>query len=136
MTTKSLDDYKDLFFNKKAVAHLAIVRKNNIPHVTPVWFDVSEEDYKNDLINVNSAKGRVKTNNLTVGSKVSLSIVDPENIYRYIGINGVVQQILEGEEGLKHINQLSYKYTGNKVYQNIKPGEIRVKYIIKIENIF
>ena len=136
MTTKSLADYKDLLMDKKPIAHLAIIRKNNIPHVTPVWFDMSENDFRNGIINVNSAKGRVKTNNLSVGHKVSLSIVDPDNIYRYIGINGVIQETISGEKGVEHINQLSYKYTGNKVYQNLKTGEVRVKYIIKIESIF
>ena len=136
LTTKDLNNFKDLFFEKKAIAHLAIVRKNNVPHVTPVWFNVSQQDFEKNLINVNSAKGRVKTNILEVGSKVSLSIVDPDNIYRYIGINGIIQDVIEGEEGLQHINDLSHKYTGQKTYQNLKPGEIRIKYIIKIENTF
>lgn len=136
MTDKNIENYKDLFFDKKTLAHLAIVRKNNIPHVTPVWFDLSKEDFENGIINVNSAKGRVKSNNLSIGSKVSLSIVDTDSIYRYIGINGVVQQILEGQEAIDHINQLSFKYTGNKVYKNLKNDDQRVKYVIRIESIF
>ena len=136
MTTKDLTNYKDLFFEKKAIAHLAIVRKNNVPHVTPVWFNVSKQDFDKNLINVNSAKGRVKTNILEVGSKVSLSIVDPDNFYRYIGINGIIQDVIEGKEGLQHINDLSYKYTGQKTYQNLKHGEISIKFIIKIESTF
>ena len=73
---------------------------------------------------------------MEVGSKVSLSIVDPDNFYRYIGINGIIQDVIEGKEGLQHINDLSNKYTGQKTYQNLKPGEIRIKYIIKIESTF
>ena len=136
LSHKNLDDYKDLLFEKKAVAHLAIVRKNNIPHVSPVWFDLSLDDYENKIINVNSAKGRVKVNNMAVGSKISLSIVDPNNIYRYIGINGVIEKIIEGSEAGKHIDQLAFKYLGEKKYPNARPNEERVKYVIKIESIF
>ena len=136
MTNKSLDDYKDLLFEKKVLAHLAIVRKNNIPHVTPVWFDLSEEDFKNKIINVNSAKGRVKSNNMSVGSKISLSIVDSENIYRYLGINGEIKEVIEGSEAFAHIDQLALKYLGQEKYPNLKPNEQRVKYIIAINSIF
>lgn len=136
MTSKNLDDYKDLLFEKKAIAHLAIVRKNNIPHVSPVWFDLSADDYKDNIINVNSAKGRVKANNMTLGSKISLSIVDPENIYRYIGINGSIKEIIDGPDADNHIDQLAFKYLGKEKYPNAKPDEKRVKYVIKIENIF
>lgn len=136
MTTKNLNDFRDLLFDKKVIAHLAIVRKNNVPHVSPVWFDLSENDYKTGIINVNSAKGRVKANNLSSGSKVSLSIVDPDNIYRYIGINGEIKEVIDGPEATKHIDQLAFKYLGKEKYPNAKPGEQRVKYIIKIENVF
>ena len=136
MTTKNLKDYKDLLFDKKAVAHLAMVRKNNIPHVSPVWFDLSEKDYNDKIINVNSAKGRVKANSLAVGSKVSLSIVDPDDIYRYIGINGEIRKVIDGSEANDHIDKLAFKYLGKEKYPNAKPGEQRVKYVIKIESIF
>lgn len=121
---------------KKAVAHLAIVRKNNIPHVSPVWFDLSKDDFENGILKVNSAKGRVKANNMAVGSKISLSIVDPDNIYRYLGINGEIVQVVEGQEAFDHIDQLAFKYLGKEKYPNLKPNEERVKYVIKIESIF
>jgi hypothetical protein len=136
VTNKNIDDFKDLLFTKKALAHLAIVRKNNIPHVSPVWFDLSEQDLKNMIININSAKGRVKSNNMVVGSKVSLSIVDPDNLYRYLGLNGEIKELIFGEEAIRHIDNLSLKYRGKDKYENLKPSEERVKYIIKIENIF
>lgn len=136
MPNKDLSDFKDLLIDKKALAHFAIVRKNNIPHVTPVWFNLSEDDFKQGLININTAKGRVKANNLEIGSKISLSIVDPDNIYRYVGINGIIQEVIEGEGGLEHINELSFKYRGDNVYRNLKSGEIRIKYVIKIVNTF
>lgn len=136
MTSKNINEYKDLLFEKKALAHLAIVRKNNVPHVSPVWFDLSTDDFTNGIINVNSAKGRVKANNMSVGSHVSLSIVDPDNIYRYIGINGTIKKVIEGPEAFNHIDQLAFKYLGKEKYPNLKPNEERVKYVIKIENIF
>ena len=73
---------------------------------------------------------------MAVGSKISLSIVDTDNIYRYLGINGEIVKVIEGQEAFDHIDQLAFKYLGKKKYPNLKPNEERVKYVIKIENIF
>ena len=133
--SKDIEKYKDLFFTKKALAHVAITRKNGTPHVTPVWFDLTEEDFKNGFLKFNSAKGRVKTNNLLVGSKVSISILDPEDAYRYIGLDGEITEIIEGKEAENHIHSLSQKYRG-KEYFDIPENQVRVKYIVKINNVF
>jgi PPOX class probable F420-dependent enzyme len=80
MATTIPDSFKDLL-QKKAFAHLATVMPDGRPQVTPVWFDVDA-----DLIRVNSARGRVKDRNMRRNAKVALSILDPDNPYRYLGI--------------------------------------------------
>ena len=76
-------DYLDLLQQKTAFAHLATIMPDGTPQVTPVWFD-----YTNGTIRVNSAKGRVKARNMREGAPVALSILDPDNPYRYIQIRG------------------------------------------------
>ena len=61
--------YLDLLQDKKSFAHLATIMPDGTPQVTPVWFD-----YTKGKIRVNSAKGRVKTRNMTEGAPVALSI--------------------------------------------------------------
>jgi len=71
--------YLDLLQQKKAFANLATLMPDGSPQVTPVWFD-----YTGGVIRVNTAKGRVKARNLKIGSPVALSIMDPDEPYRYL----------------------------------------------------
>ena len=119
------EDYLDLVGAKKALAHLATIMPDGSPQVTPVWFD-----YTGGKIRVNSAKGRVKSRNMTEGAKVALSIVDPENIYRYIQIRGHVAKTTEAG-GDAHIDSLAKKYLGLDSYPYRSPGEVRI--IFEIE---
>jgi hypothetical protein len=64
------------------------------PQVTPIWFD-----YTHGKIRINSKKGRVKTRNMQEGAPVALSILDPDNPYRYIQIRGRVGR----SEGVTHV---------------------------------
>ena len=119
------EKYLDLLLHKKAFAHLATVMPDGSPQVTPVWFD-----YTNGKIRINTARGRVKAKNMKVGSKVALAIVDPENVYRYIGIRGPV--IAEDEKSADaHIDSLAKKYLNQDKYPFRTPGEQRVTYVIE-----
>ena len=75
------------------------------PQVTPVWFD-----YTNGVIRVNTAKGRVKQRNMKEGSSVALSIMDPDNPYRYVQIRGKVTRMTE-QGADAHIDSLAKKYS-------------------------
>lgn len=133
---KNLADYKDLILDKKAFINLALVKKNGKPHISPIWFDSSEKDLSNNIIFINTAKGRVKAKNLKKGTIIAASIMDPDNSYRYIGFEGEVLDEIIGEEAETHIDNLSYKYTGREKYPHRKPGEIRIKYPIRINHVY
>ena len=116
--------FLDLLTEKKAIAHIATLQPDGSPQVTPVWFD-----YTNGLVRVNTAKGRIKARNLSVGSKVALSILDPDNAYRYIQIRGTVTK--ETTDGaVAHIDSLAKKYLGKDVYPWHNEKETRVIYEI------
>ena len=114
------DAYLDLVTTKKPLAHLATIMKDGSPQVTPVWFD-----YTGGLIRVNSAKGRVKSRNMIEGAKVALSIVDPDNGYRYIQIRGSVSKVTEAG-GDAHIDALAKKYLGLDSYPYRSATETRL----------
>jgi PPOX class probable F420-dependent enzyme len=117
--------YLDLLTTKKAFAHLATQMKDGSPQVTPVWLDFTD-----GMIRVNTARGRVKDRNLKVGSRVALSISDPDNPYRYVQIRGKVTK--ETEQGADaHIDSLAKKYMGVDSYPYRNAAEKRVIYFIE-----
>jgi len=119
------DAFNDLMTSPKAFAHLATVNPDGAPQVTPVWFDMA-----GGKLRVNSAKGRVKSRNMTEGARVALSILDPDNAYRYIQVRGTVVRATE-EGGDAHIDALAKKYLGKDSYPFRQAGEVRV--IFEIE---
>lgn len=120
------DQYKDLL-QKKTFAHLGTIMKDGSPQVTPVWFD---DDGVH--IRVNSAKGRWKDKNMRQRPKVALSILDPENPYRYLQIRGTVVEVTENGADA-HIDSLAKKYLDQDKYPFRQPGEVRVIYKIAVE---
>ena len=122
------DQYKDLL-QKKAFAHLATVMKDGSPQVTPIWFD-----YDGTHVRINSAKGRWKDKNMRNRPKVALSILDPDNPYRYMQIRGTVTEVTENGADA-HIDSLAKKYLGQDKYPYRQPGEERVIYKIAVERV-
>jgi PPOX class probable F420-dependent enzyme len=118
------DAYLDLLTQKKAFADLATLMPDGTPQVTPVWFD-----YTGGVIRVNSAKGRTKVRNMKQGAPVALSIVDPENPYRYLQVRGKVTRVIE-EGASAHIDSLAKKYLDKDKYPWSQPGDVRVTFEI------
>ena len=117
------EKFLDLF-QKKAFANLATLMPDGSPQVTPVWVD-----FDGNHVIVNSARGRQKDKNMQRNAKVALSILDPDNPYRYLEIRGKVDTITE-EGADEHIDKMAKKYLNKDTYPFRKPGEVRV--IVKI----
>jgi PPOX class probable F420-dependent enzyme len=112
-------NYMDLF-KKPAFANLATLNPDGSPQVTPVWVDF---DGKNVL--VNTAKGRVKHRNLERNPRVALAIADPDNPYRYLGIQGRVTEMTDAGADA-HIDRMAKKYLDKDKYPFRQPGEARI----------
>ena len=123
------DKYLDLMNDKIAFAHLATLMPDGSPQVTPVWFD-----YVGGAIRVNSARGRVKDRNMKEGARVALSILDPDNPYRYLQIRGRVRRVTE-DGAAAHIDSLAKKYLDKDKYPFAQPGDVRVIYEIEPERV-
>ena len=109
---------------KPAFAHLATLNRDGSPQVTPVWVD-----YDGTHVLVNTARGRTKAKNLERNPRVALAISDPQNPYRYLGIQGRVVEMTENGAD-PHIDKMAKKYMGKDTYPLRAPGERRV--IVKI----
>jgi PPOX class probable F420-dependent enzyme len=115
------DSHVDLF-HKKAFANLATLMPNGSPQVTPVWVD-----YDGRHVIINTAEGRQKDKNLQRDGRVALSIMDPENPYRYLEVRGHIEQrTRDGAD--QHIDAMARKYLGQDKYPYRQPGEVRVIY--------
>lgn len=121
--------YRDLLTTKPALAHLGTIMEDGRPQVTPIWFS-----YDGDRIALNSARGRVKDRNMRERPQVALSIVDPDNAFRYIQIMGTITEITE-DGGDAHIDTLAQKYLGKSRYPWRQPGEVRVIYKVTLDRV-
>ena len=111
------DSHKDML-GKVTFAHLATLNPDGSPQNTPIWFEFDGEN-----ILINSSKGRWKDRNMRRDARVALSIIDPDNAYRYLEVRGRVVDITE-EEALDHINKLAKMYLGKDEYPFLQPGEV------------
>jgi len=120
------ESHVDLF-RKKAFANLATLMPNGSPQVTPVWVD-----YDGRHVLINTAEGRQKDKNLQRDGRVAVSIMDPENPYRYLEVRGrIAQRTHEGAD--QHIDAMARKYLGQDKYPYRQPGEVRVLYKVAAE---
>ncbi|WP_135364514.1 pyridoxamine 5'-phosphate oxidase family protein [Halosimplex halophilum] len=105
------ESYHELF-DKETYAHFATLTPEGFPHVTPVWVDYDPED---DRVLVNTARSRRKERNVREDPRVGVSMVDPDDAYRYLSVIGEVTALTEdGAEA--HIDELAARYLGVDTY--------------------
>ncbi len=109
----------------KNFAFVATLMKDNSPQITPVWIDLVD-----GMILVNTAQGRVKQRNVSRDPRIAIAIVDRNNPYNMVTIQGqVVEQTTDGADS--HIDKMAKKYLGVEKYPFAAPGEKRI--LLKIE---
>ena len=120
--------YLDLF-QKNTFAHLVTLMPDGSPQVTPVWCD-----FDGQYVLINTAAGRQKDKNLMRDGRAALSMIDPDNAYRYLEVRGrVAERTTNGAD--EHIDKMAKKYMGKDKYPFRKAGEQRVIIKIKPEHI-
>jgi hypothetical protein len=83
---------------------------------------------------INTAQGRQKDKNLQKDKRVALSILDPDNPYRYLEVRGrIIERSLSGAD--EHIDAMALKYLGKEKYPFRQPNEVRVIYKIEPEHV-
>jgi PPOX class probable F420-dependent enzyme len=106
--------------------HVATVNPDGSPQSTPMW--VSLRDGK---ILLNTALGRRKTRNIEHDPRVALSLIDPDNTYRSLQVQGRVVETITGDQAEADIDSLSEKYTGQTPYPWRSPDERRVTFLVE-----
>ncbi len=121
------EKFLDLF-QKRAFASLATIMPDGRPQVTPVWCEL-----EGGKVVINSALGRQKDKNIRRDPRVALTLIDPDNPYRYLEIRGRVVEITQ-QDADATIDRLAKKYLGVDKYPWHRPEEARVIYRVEPEH--
>ena len=118
------EEYRDLF-QRRVFASLVTLMPDGSPQVTPVWCD-----FDGNHVLINTAKGRQKHLNLSRDPRVALTMMDPDNPYRYLEVRGSVEEVTE-EGAWDHIHKMAKKYLDQDKYPYSQPGGVRL--LVKIK---
>ena len=116
---KSLTAAQREFLENPFVGVVVDLRPDGSPHATVVWVDVDD-----DGVSFNTAWPRAKPRYLDADPRVSLTVLDPGDPYRWISITGKATLVADGAN--EQIDRLAKKYTGSDAYQGHNEGETRV----------
>jgi PPOX class probable F420-dependent enzyme len=103
------DSHLDIL-EKEAIAHVATLMPDGSPHVTPVWVDHVDGEY----VRFNTVRGRRKEKNIAKDPRVGVSVIDPEDPYRFVSVRGEATVTEEG--AVDHIDELAAAYMGVDEY--------------------
>ncbi len=120
------ESHKDLL-ETTALADIATIGPDGAPHVNPVWFG-----WDGKQLSFSQTKTRQKYKNLHKDNRISISIVDPTNPYRYIEIRGKVVEFIEDPDKA-FIDSMAKKYLGQDKYPWSQPGDERVVVVVEPE---
>ena len=114
----------------KNFASLSTLMKDGSPQVSTTWIDYDGTD-----ILINTAEGRLKTNNAIRDPRVAIVVSEEGNPYNSVNIRGKVieQNTSQADE---HIDKLAKQYFGLDKYLRQSPDEKRIILKIKPERVF
>lgn len=126
-TTTIPENYRDLL-ESKALAHVATIGPDGEPQVNPVWFG-----WDGQHLLFSQTTTRQKTRNLERDNRIALSIVDPNNDYRYLEIRGRVVRV-DPDPDKAFIDAMAQKYLGQEKYPWNRPSDERVVMVVEPEH--
>ncbi|MGI8309568.1 PPOX class F420-dependent oxidoreductase [Saccharopolyspora hattusasensis] len=120
-------DRQDIL-NKRAFGHVATIGPHGEPQSSPVWID-----WDGQYLKFSQTKTRQKYRNLKREPRISVSVHDPDEPYRYVEVRGKVTKI-EDDPGNAFLNKMAKKYLDENEYPWPQPGEERVVVYVEPEH--
>jgi PPOX class probable F420-dependent enzyme len=102
----AIPDGFELLLEGPLFGHLATVRPDGSPQVNAMWFD-----WDGELLRFTHTAKRQKYRNITANPAVAMSVIDPDNSYRFLEVRGVVEEIVPDPTGTFYM-QLNDRYGG------------------------
>jgi PPOX class probable F420-dependent enzyme len=97
-------------------------------HSTVIWINAEDRS-----VAVNSAIGRKWPTNLQRDPRVTVLIYGEGNPNEYVEIRGTASATREGAD--EHIDALAKKYVGQDRFQDRRPGQERIKFVIRPQRV-
>jgi PPOX class probable F420-dependent enzyme len=123
-----LNDKQLEFLENPFVGVVTTLREDGSPHSTVVWVDVED-----GVPSFNTALGRKKPTNLEKDPRAALLVIDPQDTYKWVSVDGTVETTTEGAD--PQIDKLAKKYLGKDEYPFRNPEEQRVTVRITPERV-
>jgi PPOX class probable F420-dependent enzyme len=123
-----LDQNQTQFLEQPFVGVATTLRKDGSPHSTVVWVDID-----NGNLSFNTAVGRAKERHIRENPKVALTVVDPQDAYKWVSVSGDAELTTEGAD--PQIDRLAKKYLGKDEYPWRNPEEQRITVRITPEKV-
>lgn len=85
---------------------IATLMPDGSPQLTQTWVTTDGEH-----VVINIVEGSQKSRNIARDTRVSVNVVDPDNVFRYYAVRGRVVDVTT-EGGAESIDEISHKYLG------------------------
>jgi PPOX class probable F420-dependent enzyme len=119
-----LTDEQVALLQGRNFAVVATLKPDGAAQTSVVWVDTDGEH-----VIFNTRNDRAKGKHLRRDPRVSISVFDADNPYRYFEVEGIAELDVEGANA--HIHELSQRYSGidfhtpeNRVIVKVKPERI------------
>ena len=103
----------------KNFAALTTLLPGGHPQTQVMWVDADD-----DHLLINTEVHRQKFKNVERDPRVTLTIWDGEDPYRFVEVRGEVVGITRGQEAREHIDELSHKYHGRPYRTKIRSERV------------
>src|SRR3954454_24710958 len=123
MSTTTLPESHADLLEKPTFAHLATIRPDGSPQSSVMWFA-----WDGERIRMTHTKNRQKFRNLADDPRLALSIVDPDDPYRFLEVRGELESVDDDDAVASFYQSLQQRY-GN-VYP-IGDADVRVIFTIR-----
>ncbi|MFM8554241.1 MAG: pyridoxamine 5'-phosphate oxidase family protein [Acidimicrobiales bacterium] len=138
----SLDDLDPIYrqlLDKPYACTMAVIGADGRPGLTTMWFD-----YQGDKVLINVAAHRKKTGWIRKNPKVTLLIMNPENMYHWVSMKVTVEREIseddpkEGSFVTEQLNRIWQKYIGQGDTYGLRDPSIderRVLFVCGIDSV-
>lgn len=123
----TLNEQHVKFLDNPYVAAVTTMRDDGSPQTTVVWVETAGTDE----VQFNTAIGRAKEQHLRENPWVSLTMIDPQNSYKWVSVSGKGE--LTTDDADAQIDRLAKKYMDKDEYPFRTPDEERVTVKIRPE---
>lgn len=102
-----LDDDLRAFASSRNFAAFTTLFEDGQPQTHVMWVDADD-----DHVLINTEVHRAKFRNAERDPRVTVTVWDADNPYRYVEVRGEVVEVVRGPEALEHIHACSHRYFG------------------------